>query len=118
MALSKVQISNVIGNLIQKEIPSDVFGGDLLVRELTRRAYRQVIEDAGGDVDKWNVGLFAAMVIDPATDAPMFTADELIEKASNRQELWAEILRIAQAGIDLSEVGKESLKSEGTAAHD
>lgn len=117
MALSRHQLNPQVGALIQKEIPSPVFGGDLLVREMTRRTYREIVTAAATDVDRWNAGLFAAMVIDPATDKPMFSADEVLGLA-NRNELWVEILRIAQIGLDLSEVGKESLKSENTSTHD
>jgi hypothetical protein len=84
---------------------------------MTRRAYRLVIEAAATDVDKWNAGLFAAMVIDPLTDKPMYTTDEVLDLA-NRPELWSEILRLAQLGLDLSEVGKEKLKSESTGTDD
>lgn len=117
MLLSKAQIQNQVSNLIQKEITSEVFGGDLIVREMTRKAYRQVIEGAASDVDRWNAGLFAAMVINPPTDEPMFTTDDVLAFA-NRSDFWAEILRIAQIGLDLSEVGKESLKSESVETGD
>lgn len=117
MALSKQQLVTAVGSLMQKEVPSDVFGGDLLLREMTRKAYRQVIDASAGDVDKWNAGLFAAMVIDPATDKPMFTTDEVLEWA-NRSSFWVEILRLAQVGLDLSEVGKENLKSESARTDD
>jgi hypothetical protein len=117
MALSRQQVTTSVGALIQKEVPSETFGGELLLREMTRKAYRQVIDTSAGDVDKWNAGLFAAMVIDPVTDKPMFTTDEVLEWA-NRSSIWVEILRLAQVGLDLSEVGKENLKSESAIADD
>jgi hypothetical protein len=120
MLLTKSQIGAVTA-LAQQEIPSDVFGGSLLIREMTRATFRGVREYAnkGGsvNVDDWNAGLFAAVVIDPATNTPMYTLSEVLEWA-NRPALWDEIIRIASLGLDLSEVKPESLKSEGDPVHD
>jgi len=101
-----------------KTIPSDVFGGDLCVREHTRAEYRAIAQSADKgkdesgqaliDTDRWNGGLFANAVIDAATGAPLFTVDEVLT-FPERSAVWGEVRRIAQESLDLSEVGPEAL---------
>ena len=97
-----------------KVIASDVLGGDLRIQELLRSEYRAT-ERAAADaksVDVWNAGIFATAVID--TDSkPLFSADEVL-LWPERSALWGEVLRIAQAALDLSEVGSEALKELST----
>ena len=97
-----------------KVIASDVFGGDLRIQELLRSEYRAT-ERAAADaksVDVWNAGIFAIAVID-ADSKPLFSADEVL-LWPERSALWGEVLRIAQAALDLSEVGSEALKELST----
>lgn len=97
-----------------KVIASDVFGGDLRIQELLRSEYRAT-ERAAADaksVDVWNAGIFAIAVID-ADSKPLFSADEVL-LWPERSTVWGEVLRIAQAALDLSEVGSEALKELST----
>jgi hypothetical protein len=111
MALSKEQI---IGRLarIERDEPSAVFGGDLRIRELTRAEYRTVARgaDLGEnrlDLDRWNAGLFVAGVINGNSE-PMFALDEVLAWPQ-RDTIWTEVQRIAEAILNLSEVGPEAL---------
>lgn len=61
------------------------------------------------DADRWHAALFAAMVVDPETKEPIFDRDQILTWP-NRIELWNEVRRIAQMGLDLSEVGAEALR--------
>lgn len=97
----------------QQEV-SSVFG-DLLLRELSRLDHRVCAESARAPegrifVDVWHAAVFAACVIDPDTNEPAFTADEVL-LFGNRDEVWAEVARIANVALALSEVGPDSLKS-------
>lgn len=97
-----------------KVIASDVLGGDLRIQELLRSEYRAT-ERAAADaksVDVWNAGIFATAVID-ADSKPLFSADEVL-LWPERSAVWNEVLRIAQAALDLSEVGSEALKELST----
>lgn len=97
-----------------KTIPSEVFGGDLRIQELLRSEYRAT-ERAAADaksVDVWNAGIFATAVID-ADSKPLFSADEVL-LWPERSAVWGEVLRIAQAALDLSEVGSDALKEPST----
>lgn len=97
-----------------KTIPSEVFGGDLRIQELLRSEYRAT-ERAAADaksVDVWNAGIFATAVID-ADSKPLFSADEVL-LWPERSAVWNEVLRIAQAALDLSEVGSDALKEPST----
>lgn len=91
---------------------SAVFGGDLTIRELLRSEFRAVraaaaVSDGLLDTDLWNAGLFAAAVVD-AAGAPLFSADEVLAWP-DRSAVWGEVLRIAKAALDLSEVGPDFL---------
>jgi len=91
--------------------PSAVFGGDVTIRELLRsefRAVRSAAMSAGPfDADLWNAGIFATAVVD-AAGVPLFQADELLAWP-DRTAVWDEVLRIAKAALDLSEVGPDFL---------
>ena len=104
-----------------KTIPSAVFGDDVLCRELTRAEWRDAGNFAatgktGSDgtpiilTDRWLAARFAAGVIDPVTEEPIFVRDEVL-LWPNRAELWDEIARIADEIDALSEVGPSHLKS-------
>jgi len=115
--LSKDQILSQVARRT-KTIPSDIFGGELCIREHTRAEYRAVMgaadrgkDDAGQaliDTDRWNGGLFANAVIDASTGMPLFTVDEVLA-FPERTAVWAEVRRIAQESLDLSEVGQPAL---------
>lgn len=116
--------------------PSAVFGGELLLRELTRLQHRSLLAVANARpemqrADAWNAGIFAAgvmsptsgdpypdnrrdaagnLLVDPTTRRPMFTADEVLA-LPNRSAVFDEVLRVAQRILDLSEVGPDALKS-------
>lgn len=112
MLLSKTNILQLITRRT-KDIASDVFGGDLRIQEITRAEYRAVYQAADiGDnkvsLDRLHAGFFALMVIDPQTGAPMFTEAEVMA-FPERNVLWSEIVRIQQAGLDMSEVGSDFL---------
>ncbi len=109
MLLSKTNILQVITRRT-KDVSSEVFGGDLRIQEITRAEYRAVYQAADiGDnqvsLDKLHAGFFALMVLDPATGAQMFTEAEVMA-FPQRSALWAEVVRIQQAGLDLSETGE------------
>lgn len=91
--------------------PSAVFGGDVTIRELLRSEFRAVrsaaLAGASLDADLWNAGIFAAAVVD-AAGVPLFQADELLAWP-DRSAVWDEVLRIAKAALDLSEVGPDFL---------
>lgn len=102
---------------------SDVFGGDLRLRELSRAEYRAAERDATTqqrsadgrvlvDGPRWNAGVFAAGVID-ADGAPLFTPDEVLAWPE-RTPVWLEVLRVATLILELSEVGPEALKAPST----
>lgn len=123
MALGREQIVPALARRTQ-DIPSAAFGGEIRIRELTRAEWRASNdhastgkEDADGApiiyIDHWAAARFAAGVIDPATDAPMFTADEVLAWP-NRADLWREIGRIADAIDRLSEADRGALKSGDT----
>ena len=112
MTLSKVSILAAVTRM-EREEPSDEFGGALLLHELTRAEYRAIARAADmGDgkinVDQWNGGIFAAGVIDPETKEPMFTIDEILAWPQ-RAVLWDEITRVATVILDLSAVGPAPL---------
>lgn len=107
--------------LRERDEPSALFGGELRLRELLRAEYRAAAEWAGegaGSMDRWNAALFSAGVVDPESprDArlPLFTRDEVMVWP-NRPDLWAEVLRVAQAICDLSEVGADALSKSDQA---
>lgn len=102
--------------LRERDEPSAVFGGDLRLRELLRTEYRSAAAFAGegaDQADRWNAALFVTGVIDPDSppDArlPLFTHEEVLAWP-NRGDLWAEVLRVAQAIVDLSDAGADALK--------
>lgn len=105
-----------------KTIASDVFVGNLRIREHTRAEYRAIMQgadkgkDENGqaliDTDRWNSGLFANAVIDMHGE-PLFTVDEVLA-FPERTRLWAEVRRIAQESLDLSEVGNSFRTPEDT----
>lgn len=120
MALTKEKI---LARLLRREHvePSELFGGELTIRELTRSEFRAIREAAlrpGGmlDVDCWNGGLFAAGVL-AGNGEPLFTLDELLSMP-HREDLWDEIGRFATLILDFNEIGKAALakKSEGSPA--
>lgn len=67
------------------------------------------------DADRWHAALFAALVVDPETKEPIFDRDHILTWP-NRVELWNEVRRIAQVGLDLSEVGAEALHKSSVEA--
>jgi hypothetical protein len=98
--------------------PSELFGGELCLQELARGTFRAVVraarlnddeDSATVDTDKWNGGIFAALVVDPETKQPLFTTEEVLAMA-NRADVWDEILRVATIGLNFSEIGQEALK--------
>lgn len=104
-----------------KTTPSAVFGDEVLYRELTRAEWREASDfaDSGEKtetgvslilLDHWHAARFAAGVIDPETEQPIFTRDEVLAWP-NREDLWNEVVRISNAIGALSEVGTEALKS-------
>lgn len=122
MYLSKDQIL-ARGVRRRQDAESPVFGGTLCLQELSRWDYKLAAQLATipSDPDKvyvqlWDAATFAAGVVDPATGEPLFTHEEV---ATFREDmaLWDEIARIAGLVRALSEVGPESLKSGGAAAH-
>jgi hypothetical protein len=123
--LSKLDIQSH-ARLAERDEESVALGGTLRLRELTRAAWREANDyaDTGEKnaegvsiilVEKWHVARFAAGVIDPETKEPMFTRDEVLGWP-NRDDLWAEIVRVAAAIDELSEATPEALKSGGAAA--
>ena len=102
--------------------PSAVFGGDLCLQELSRWDWRMAAQMATNPANPdqvfihlHNAALFAAGVIDPVSNKPLFTFDEVSDFREDAA-IWAEINRVADLLRVLSEVGPESLKSGGAAA--
>lgn len=109
MLLNKANIDQVVTRRTQ-DIPSPVFGGDIRIQEITRAEWNQVY--AGADIGdnkvnlaRLNAGFFAFMVIDPITTTTMYTADEVMA-FPERAALWAEIARIKDLGLKISEAGE------------
>jgi hypothetical protein len=114
MPLTKEKI---LARLLRREHSesSELFGGELTIRELTRaefRAIREAAQISSGmlDVDKWNGGLFCAGVLD-GKGQPMFTLDELM-MLPQRDDLWDEVRRVAELVLNFNEVGAEHLKKK------
>lgn len=63
------------------------------------------------DTDRWHAALVAVGARDPATGEALFDRDAILEWP-NRAELWNELVRLAQAILDVSEVSEEHLKKE------
>lgn len=104
-----------------KTTPSAVFGNEVLYRELTRAEWRAALDYAAtGEksadgtpiilVDRWNIARFVFGVIDPVTEEPIFTRNDLLAWP-NRTDLWDEVARVAGEIDALSEVGGDALKS-------
>lgn len=89
-------------------------GGTVRIRELARAQLRAANTYTG---DQWNLAIIAAGVIDPATKQPLFTSDELLPLVDGDDPAFrpSAALHLAQAILDLSEVGPEYLKSGDTA---
>lgn len=123
MLLNKANILQAVARRTKDE-PSAIFGGDLRIQEITRAEWRAVSADAAlppnaageaqMNTDKWYGGFFALMVVEPDTGKPMFTFLEVMA-FPERDDLWGEVRRLAQVGLDLSEVGADFLPapSEG-----
>jgi hypothetical protein len=112
--LTKDQILTTLSRRTQS-VRSELLGGELCIREHSRAEFRAIQQGAADPddterllTDRWNGGLFANAVIDPASGAPLFTLEELLA-FPERNALWAEIKRIAQLSLDLSEVGPAAL---------
>lgn len=117
MPLSKDAILSTVTRM-EREEQSALFGGALVLQEITRAEFRTIARaaelppNAEGEpqinTDQWNGGIFAAGVIDPETHAPLFTLDTVLS-FPQRKKLWDEIGRIAKVILDLSEVGNGPL---------
>lgn len=81
---------------------------EALRRALT--AYYIGAAETATDADRWNAALLAVGMVDGESGKPLFSRDEIIQWP-NRGALWSEVLRLAQAILDLSEVGQSHLKS-------
>jgi hypothetical protein len=108
-----------------KTIPSPIFGDDVTIQELARAEWREAEEWAAtGEktaegvpiilVDRWNVARFAAGAIG-SDGALLFSRDEVLAWP-NRDDLWAEIARIASEIDALSEVGPSFRTGSDTSA--
>jgi hypothetical protein len=109
----------ILAQAERRERDEESLFGTLRLRELARIDYRAIstaaeIPGRPGHiyVDIWHAGVFAAVVIDPETHEPLFTTDEVLAWG-NRNDLWAEVIRIVTAGLDLSEVGPDALTKSG-----
>jgi hypothetical protein len=77
-------------------------------------AYYLGTPERATDPDRWNAAILAASWIDPATGRSVVTREEILAWPA-RADLRDEVLRLAQAALDLSEVGQAHLKSGGPA---
>lgn len=94
--------------LAERDVESIPFG-TLRLRELTRAQWRACADKArneAGDIliDPWRAALFAAGVVGE-DGASLFSAEEILA-FPQRDDLWDEIARIANAVLEVSEVGK------------
>ena len=101
----------------RQDIESPLFGGTLLIQELSRWDMQNADRFATIPTDLSKVylllhtaALFAAGVLDGASGKPMYTADEVSDWRDDA-DVWDEVVRIVSAIRALSEVGPESLKS-------
>lgn len=81
-------------------------------QEALRRAlmaYYLGTPETATDADRWNAAIVAAGVLGE-DGAPLFRKEEIIQWPG-RGALWDEVLRLAQAVLDLSGVGSAALKS-------
>lgn len=86
--------------------------GEEADREALRRAltaYYLGAAETATDADRWNAAIVAAGVLGE-DGAPLFRKEEIVQWPG-RGALWDEVLRLAQAVLDLSGVGSAALKS-------
>jgi len=99
--------------LAERDVESIPLGGTLRIRELTRAQWRACTEAAKSDeegmilIDPWYRHLFAAGVVGE-DGAPLFTAAD-VDNFPHRDDVWAEVARIAKEVLALSEVGADAL---------
>lgn len=82
-------------------------------KEALRRAlttYYLGAPENATDVDRWHAAIVAAGLLDGESGQPLFQRDEVLQWPA-RGAIWAEVRRLAQAILDLSEAGSEALKS-------
>jgi hypothetical protein len=119
--LSKADILSH-AQLAERDYESVALGGVLRLRELTRAQWRACVEASAGDdegrvrLELWHPHLFATGVIDPLNGGePLFSVKEVLAWPK-RDELWAEVGAVAQAILELSEVGPEALQKSDPVA--
>ncbi len=120
--LTKAQIRERLTTRAEIDFEAPALGGWLRLREL-RRSDRSASTAEEDDYDRINIQIFAAAVIDPDTKEPLYSPEEALalvdeagEDPGQRTAVWAAIYQVAQAALDLSEVGPLHLKSGGAAA--
>lgn len=115
--LSKADILQRLGQRAERDYESIPLGGTVRLRELSRAdritAAQSPTNEATIPIDRWHLCVIAFGVIDPGTHAPLFAPDELLplmegDAPALRAEAAADL---AQAILDLSEVGPDYLKS-------
>lgn len=108
-----VDRERVRGQLLASAV-QEALGGDApdaAVLRLALTTYYLSAPEQAIDADRWHAALLAASWIDPATGRSITTREEIMQWP-NRAGLRDEAARLAQAALDLSEVGNDHLKKE------
>lgn len=106
--------------LAERTLESGPLGAAVHIRELTRAQWRTATEAARADeegkilLSPYYQHIFAFGVVD-AEGKPIFQPAEVLD-FPNRDDVWEEIARIAQAILELSEVGSQALFQDNPAA--
>lgn len=103
----------VRGATLVTAIETALDAGDTVAMRHALLAYS--LPEQATDVDRWHAALLAASWIDPATGATMVERQDVLAWP-NRVDLRGEVYRLAQAALDLSEVGGDHLKPESEAS--
>lgn len=99
-----------------KALDSEVIPGGVRIQELGRAEWRESVEYAQAAeegqvvIEPWHVAIFAYGVIDEGGNC-IFTRDQVLH-FPNREELWAEVGRIAGEILELSDQGPDALKKK------
>lgn len=103
----------------ERDESSAVLGGVLRLRELSRLAWREAstfaaIDELTLDLDRYHAAIFAGIVVDPESKEALFMPADVLAWVQGA-DLWAEVRRIAEAGLAMSEIGPGFREASGAA---